>query len=89
MKKLKKLLKKYEEIILYLLIGGLTTLVSLGTYYLLVITILDPKNAIELQIANIISWICSVTFAYFTNRKFVFKSKNKLYFKEAVRQLWG
>ena len=84
MKKLKKLLKKYEEIILYLLVGGLTTLVSLGTYYLLVITILDPKNAIELQIANIISWICSVTFAYFTNRKFVFKSKNKLSFKEAV-----
>ena len=74
MKKLKKLLKKYEEIILYLLIGGLTTLVSLGTYYLLVITILDPKNAIELQIANIISWICSVTFAYFTNRKIVFNS---------------
>ena len=37
MKKLKKLLKKYEEIILYLLIGGLTTLVSLGTYYLLIL----------------------------------------------------
>lgn len=28
-----KLYKKYEEIINYLIVGGLTTVVSLGTYY--------------------------------------------------------
>ena len=50
----------------------------------MVITILDPKNAIELQIANIISWICSVTFAYFTNRIYVFKTKEKISFKEGI-----
>lgn len=88
MKKLIKrillLYKKYEEIINYLIIGGLTTVVSLGVYYLCVLTVLDPNNSIELQIANIISWIFAVTFAYFTNRIFVFKSKNEKKLKEAI-----
>ena len=38
---------------------------------------LNPENPVQLQIANIISWIAAVTFAYFTNRKFVFESKTK------------
>ena len=84
MKKIKELYYKYEEIISYLIVGGLTTVVSLATYYLLVYTILNPKEAVELQIANIISWIASVTFAYFTNRKYVFKTKDKIYFKEGI-----
>lgn len=83
MKKLLKLYKKYEEIINYIIVGGLTTVVSLGTYYLCVFTFLNPDVAVELQIANIISWICCVTFAYFTNRIFVFKSKNEKKLKEA------
>ena len=84
MKSIKELFYKYEEIISYLIVGGLTTMVSLITYYLLVYTILDPNIGIELQIANIVSWIFSVTFAYFTNRKYVFKSKNKISFKECI-----
>lgn len=84
MKKIKELYYKYEEIISYLIVGGLTTVVSLATYYLLVYTILNPKEAVELQIANIISWIASVTFAYFTNRKYVFKTKDKISFKEVI-----
>ena len=82
MKKIISLYKKYEEIINYLIVGGLTTVVSLVTYYACVLTILDPKNALELQIANIISWIVSVSFAYITNRIFVFKSKSKNILKE-------
>lgn len=78
-----KLYKKNEEIINYIIVGGMTTIVSLGVYYLCVLTFLDPKAKIELQIANIISWICCVTFAYFTNRIFVFKSKNEKKLKEA------
>ena len=81
-KKIKDLYKKYEEIINYLIIGGLTTVIGLVSYYACVYTFLDPNNAIELQIANIISWICAVTFAYITNRIFVFKSKSKKLFKE-------
>ena len=84
MKKILDLYKKHEEIINYLIVGGLTTVVSLATYYICVLTILNPNNALELQIANIISWICAVTFAYITNRKFVFKSKNKDIKKEVI-----
>lgn len=85
MNKIKELLIKYEEIIRYLIIGVLTTVVSLATYYLLTLTIFDPNVSIELQITNIISWIVSVTFAYFTNRKYVFKLKEKKNIKEASK----
>lgn len=73
---LHKFYAKYGEIIRYLIIGVLTTAVSLITYYGLVFTILDPQNPIQLQIANIISWIVSVLFAYFTNRSYVFQVKD-------------
>lgn len=79
-----KIYKKYEELINYLIIGILTTIVSLATYYLLTLTVLDANNKVYLQIANIISWLASVTFAYFTNRKFVFKVKNKSNIKECL-----
>ena len=75
--KVKEYYTKYKEIINYLIIGALTTLVSLLVYYFLTFTVLNPENAVELQIANVISWICAVIFAYFTNRKYVFNSKNK------------
>ena len=52
--KIKDLYLKYKEIINYLFFGVLTTIVSLATYYLLVLTILNPENALQLQIANII-----------------------------------
>lgn len=76
------LYKKYEEVIRYLIVGILTTIVNLIVKYLLLFTILDAKNAIELQIAVIISWIVAVIFAYITNRKFVFQSKNSNLLKE-------
>lgn len=78
-----KLYHKYEEIIRYLIIGGMTTLVSLITYYLFTFTILNPAKSLELQVANVLSWIVSVTFAYFTNRKYVFLTKEKMSLKEA------
>lgn len=72
-----KLYRRYQEIINYLIFGVLTTVVSLITYYVLTIIILDPKLNLELQIANILSWCIGVLFAYFTNRKFVFNSTNQ------------
>lgn len=83
-KKVWNLYKKYDEMINYLIVGGLTTVVSLGSYYFCVYTFLNPNNAFQLQIANIISWISCVTFAYFTNRIFVFKSKRTDKLKEAI-----
>jgi putative flippase GtrA len=85
LKKIKELYLKYKEIVNYLIVGVLTTIVGLGVYYGLVFTILDPKNPIQLQAANIISWIAAVTFAYITNRRFVFESKSENVLNEAVR----
>ena len=84
MKKIKELYLKYKELINYLIFGVLTTVVSLGTYYLLVFTILDANNPIELQIANIISWITCVIFAYITNKKYVFAPTNKSLIREIL-----
>ncbi|MBR1884090.1 MAG: GtrA family protein [Clostridia bacterium] len=79
---MKDLFIKYKEILLYLVFGVLTTIVSLAVYYLLTIILLDPNNPLLLQIANIISWICGVAFAYVTNRKYVFESNNENKVKE-------
>ena len=66
---------KCKEIIRYLIVGVLTTVLSLGVYFGLTNTFLNPNKKLELQLANIISWFVSVLFAYFANRKYVFESK--------------
>lgn len=85
MEKMKELYMKYKEIINYLIFGVLTTVVSLAVYYICVYTFLNPKDAVQLQIANIFSWIAGVAFAYFTNRKFVFESEENNKLKEASK----
>ena len=81
-KKCLAIYKKNEEVINYLIIGGLTTLVNLIVKYALLFTILNPKDAFELQMAVIISWVVAVIFAYTTNRTIVFKSESKNILKE-------
>lgn len=85
MGKIKELYIKYKEVINYLIFGVLTTVISLIVYYVTVFTFLNPENAVQLQIANILSWIAGVTFAYITNRKYVFESKEKNKIKEASK----
>ena len=82
-KKCLSLYKQYREQINYLFVGGLTTVVSLVSYWLCVNTFLDPANPLQLQAANVISWVCAVTFAYFTNRRYVFFSRERNRLKEA------
>ena len=82
---MKDLYLKYKEIINYLFFGVLATVVSLGVKYLLLFTILDAANAIELQAAVIISWVAACLFAYITNRIWVFESKEKQILKEIVK----
>ena len=77
--------EKIKELLAYLIVGVCTTVVSLVTYYLLTITVLNPDDKVELQIANIISWIIAVIFAYFTNKKYVFKSNEKDILKEGSK----
>ena len=82
---MKKIYNKYKQIINYIIFGALTTLISLFVYFVLVNTILNPDDAIKLQIANVISWIAGVLFAYITNRRYVFKSMEKNKTKEATK----
>ena len=84
MKKLIDLYRKHKEIVNYLIVGVLTTVVSLLVYYGLTLTVLDPEKAVQLQAANVISWIAAVVFAYFTNRRFVFESRSQNMLKEAA-----
>ncbi len=74
---------KNEEIWNYLIVGALTTVVSLISKYLLWF-ILDPDVEILMMISVAISWIITVLFAYIMNKVFVFKSKSKKILEEMV-----
>lgn len=66
---MKKFFEKHKEIILYVVFGVLTTLVSWGSY-----TFFVRVFALGVTAANTLSWITSVVFAFFTNKKWVFES---------------
>ena len=68
---------KYKEIISYLIFGVLTTLVSLLSYYLLSTFVFNINRPFWLMVVNVISWILSILFAFFTNKKYVFKNDEK------------
>ncbi len=84
MNKILSLYKKYREIINYVIVGGLTTVVSMVLFYGSIWTFLDAQNPIELQLANVLSWVGAVLFAYVTNRIFVFQSKSSNILKEFI-----
>ena len=67
---LDNLYKKNKEIIDYVIVGALTTFVSIASYWVLRLIISNY------MVNTIISWICAVLFAYFANRKYVFRSKS-------------
>ena len=73
-----------KEVLRYLLVGGLTTLVSMVLFYGSTWTFLNPENPFQLQVANVLSWVGAVAFAYVTNRRFVFESKNPNVFGELI-----
>ncbi len=73
-----------KEVWRYLIVGGLTTVVSMVLFYGSTWTFLDGNDAVQLQIANVLSWVGAVAFAYVTNRIFVFESKNPAVFREMV-----
>lgn len=78
--KLMEMYRRYKELILYVFFGALCTVVSIGSFaWCDVIMHMDPL------IANIISWILAVTFAYVTNSLWVFEAKPRG-IKEMFRQ---
>lgn len=69
---MKHLFIKYKELIIYIIVGIITTLVNFTVYYVSTrIFNLSP------YISNIIAWMIAVTFAFITNKLVVFKSMNK------------
>lgn len=79
--KLKELWVKYEEIITYLIVGVLTTIVSWAACFVAEL-FLDASVGWQNGIINTIGWVAGVCFGYVTNRKFVFKSTNPDILKE-------
>lgn len=80
--KLKALYVKYEEIIVYLIVGVLNTIVSWAAWYLCAFTILDAQIVWQNAVLSAIQWVVGVVFGYVMNRKYVFKSKNPRIMKE-------
>lgn len=80
MNKIRDLFRKYSEVIMYLIFGGLTTLVNFVVFATL------RYFGTELLPTNVAAWICAVLFAYITNKKWVFRShsRNK---KELFREV--
>lgn len=76
--------EKNREIVSYLIVGVLTTVVSWVVYALLKL-VLDMNNPFQVQFAVIMRWVAGVVFAYFTNRHFVFKSKDPNILMEGLK----
>lgn len=79
---MKEFLKKYREIITYLVFGVITTAVSMGVYFAILfmaeylggISSASPEfNAVRL-VAQILQWVAGVLVAFFTNKKWVFNA---------------
>ena len=69
MEKLKTLMTRYRDVIVYLVFGVLTTAVNYIVY-------LPCYNVLGLSgsVSNAIAWVVAVAFAYLTNKPFVFQS---------------
>ena len=85
MKKIKGLLQdkeKMRELIVYVFFGVLTTVVNWVIYTLLTMVLgmtSYPEGSASYVLignaANAVAWIVSVLFAFFTNKRYVFKSE--------------
>lgn len=72
MTKIKELIIKYKELVVYVFFGGLTTVVNLGVFWLFGRLLGDESYLIT----NIIAWLAAVAFSYITNKIWVFESKS-------------
>ena len=68
-KKIRALIEKYWDILIYLVFGVLTTVVNYAVY-------LPVYNfcGISAAVSNMIAWVVAVIFAFLTNKPFVFHS---------------
>lgn len=68
--KIKSFYAAHKEGILYLVFGGLTTLVSIVSFWIFSLIFGEDKYLLS----NFLSWVLAVIFAFFTNKTLVFGS---------------
>ena len=71
MEKLKGLMLKYREQLLYLFFGGVTTVINIVAYALC------ARAGLPTWLANAIAWVLAVLGAYISNRLWVFRSRSR------------
>lgn len=97
MEKIKAILldkARLREMILYIVFGALTTAVNYAVYFavtrLLGIQNMEQGSAqykLAANIGNVAAWILAVLFAFFTNKKYVFRSETNRA-SGAWREFW-
>lgn len=76
----------YRELIVYIIVGGLTTIVGWGSKFLWNIIFyggIAYPTSLQNAILSVVEWVAGVAFAYPMNRKWVFQSKTPDILKEA------
>ena len=73
---IKKLLVKYRELIVYVIVGGITTVINWCVSFLLDAFVFDSSVPLQNTIINVIAWFVAVVASFPMNRKWVFQSKN-------------
>jgi len=71
--------ERFREMFLYLVVGGLTTVVSYVSYFLItrIVSAMSgvPTDTVWLgTLGTAFSWCAAVAFAFYPNKKYVFKS---------------
>ena len=87
MEKMKELCIKHREIIVYLIVGVMTTVFAWAIRFLWnIVFYAGTAHPLPVQttILTIVEFIAGVSFAYPTNRKWVFRSTNPNILKEAA-----
>ena len=85
--KIRALCIKYREIIVYLIVGVLTTIVAWGCKFLFNDQFFGGTKfptVAQNSVLSLVENVSGIAFAYPTNRKWVFKSKNPNIFAEFV-----
>lgn len=63
-------MKMLKELISYGIFGVLTTIINIVVFFLL------DKLKVPYTVGTVIAWFISVLFAFYTNKKYVFKSES-------------
>ena len=69
MDKIKALFARYREQIVYLFVGGVTTVIGTGVYWLMI------WLGAGVITAQIVQWICAVIWAFWANKILVFRDR--------------